>query len=57
MNKSSDIAPYRIPGRLTDVIAATQVMASCMFGAVIVFGFLSVEFIELKNDLDSRWNP
>ena len=28
MNKSSDIAPYRIPGRLADVIAAIQVMAS-----------------------------
>jgi hypothetical protein len=28
MNKSSEIAPYRIPGRLADVIAAIQVMAS-----------------------------
>ena len=28
MNKSSDIAPYRIPGRLADVIAAIQVMAA-----------------------------
>ena len=28
MNKSSDIAPYRITGRLADVIAAVQVMAA-----------------------------
>src|SRR5262245_6557807 len=28
MNKSSDIVPYRIRGRLADVIAAIQVMAS-----------------------------
>jgi hypothetical protein len=28
MKKSSDIAPYRIPGRLADVIAAIQVMAA-----------------------------
>jgi hypothetical protein len=28
MDKSSDIAPYRIPGRLANVIAALQVMAS-----------------------------
>jgi hypothetical protein len=28
MNKSSDIAPYRIRGRLADVIAAIQVMAA-----------------------------
>src|SRR5262245_14157174 len=28
MNKSSDIAPYRIPGRLADVIAAIQIMAA-----------------------------
>ena len=28
MNKSSDVAPYRIRGRLADVIAAIQVMAA-----------------------------
>ena len=28
MNESSDIAPYRIRGRLADVIAAIQVMAA-----------------------------
>jgi len=28
VNKSIDIAPYRIPGRLADVIAAIQVMAA-----------------------------
>jgi len=40
-----------------EVVRKSDRPVGCMCGVVIVFRFLSVEFIELKNDLHSRWNP
>ena len=40
-----------------ELVRKSDQPVGCMCGVVIVFRFLAVEFIELKNDLHSRWNP